>query len=107
MIFYQWPLKEIIIATSYKSAKETLPLPAGLVEQLASFVKTEQDLSLITNQLMKQVVERALQAELSHHLESDSATGKANSRNGFMAKTLKGEFGEMPILTPRDRAGGF
>ena len=95
------------MATSYKSAKETLPLPAGLVEQLASFVKTEQDLSLITNQLMKQVVERALQAELRHHLESDSATGKANSRNGFMAKTLKGEFGEMPIMTPRDRAGGF
>ena len=27
------------MATSYKSAKETLPLPAGLVEQLASFVK--------------------------------------------------------------------
>lgn len=95
------------MATNYKSAKETLPLPAGLVEQLASFVKTEQDLSLITNQLMKQVVERALQAELSHHLESDSTTGNANSRNGFMAKTLKGEFGEMPILTPRDRAGGF
>jgi hypothetical protein len=41
------------MATSYKSEKEILPLPAGLVEQLASFVKTEQDLSLITNQLMK------------------------------------------------------
>ncbi len=59
------------MATSYKSAKEILPLPAGLVKQLASFVKTVQDLSLIINQLKTQVVERLLQAELSHHLESD------------------------------------
>lgn len=90
-----------------KSAKDYPQLPTELVEQLASFVKTEQDLNLITNQLMKQVVEKALQAELSHHLETDSAAGNANSRNGFMAKTLKGHFGEMPIVTPRDRAGAF
>ena len=76
-----------------KALKDLPQLPTELVEQLASFVKTEQDLSLITNQLMKQVVERALQAELSHPLEIDSATGNANSRNGFMAKTLKGNFG--------------
>lgn len=73
-----------------KTAKDLPQLPTELVEQLASFVKTEQDLSLITNQLMKQVVEKALQAELSHHLALDSATGNANSRNGFMGKTLKG-----------------
>lgn len=93
--------------TNNKSVKDFPQLPTELVEQLASFVKTEQDLSLITNQLMKQVVEKALQAELSHHLEVDSATGNINSRNGFMGKTLKGSFGEMPILTPRDRAGAF
>lgn len=93
--------------TNNKSVKDFPQLPTELVEQLASFVKTEQDLSLITNQLMKQVVEKALQAELSHHLEIDSATGNINSRNGFMGKTLKGSFGEMPILTPRDRAGAF
>ncbi|MDP2071984.1 hypothetical protein [Methylotenera sp.] len=63
------------MATINKSIKDLPQLPVELVEQLASFVKTEQDLSLITNQLMKQVVERALQAELSHHLEVDSATG--------------------------------
>ncbi len=45
-----------------KALKDLPQLPTELVEQLASFVKTEQDLSLITNQLMKQVVERALQA---------------------------------------------
>jgi transposase-like protein len=72
-----------------KTAKELPQLPAGLVEQLASFVNTEQALRLITNQLMKQVVERTLQAELSHHLDIDSATGNANSRHGFMADNHK------------------
>lgn len=56
---------------------------------------------------MKQVVERALQAELSHHLDVDSATGNAISRNGLWVKPLKGNFGEMSIVTPRDRAGAF
>lgn len=95
------------MATLNKSLKDLPQLPVELIEQLASFVKTEQDLSLITNQLMKQIVERALQAELSHHLDEDNAAGNANSRNGFMGKTLKGNFGEMPIVTPRDRAGAF
>jgi hypothetical protein len=49
------------MATHNKSVKDFPQLPTELVEQLASFVKTEQDLSLITNQLMKQVVEKALQ----------------------------------------------
>ena len=44
--------------TNNKLVKDLPQLPTGLVEQLASFVKTEQDLSLITNQLMKQVVEK-------------------------------------------------
>lgn len=95
------------MTTINKSVKALPQLPVELVERLASFVKTEQDLNLITNQLMKQVVEKALQAELSHHLDEDSAAGNANSRNGFMGKTLKGSFGDMPIQTPRDRAGAF
>ena len=107
MIFYQWRLKEIIMSTNNKSAKDFPQWPVELVEQLASFVKTEQDLSLITNQLMKQVVEKALQVELSHHLDGDNATGNITSHNGFMVKTLKGNFGELPIQTPRDRAGAF
>jgi len=77
------------MATNNRSVKDLPQLPVELVEQLASFVKTEQDLSLITNQLMKQVVEKALQAELSHHLDVDNAKGNINSRNGFMGKTLK------------------
>ena len=95
------------MGTNNKSVKYFPQLPVERVEQLASFVKTEQDLSPITNQRMKQVVEKALQAELSHHLDVDNTTGNINSRHGFMGKTLKGNFGELPIQTPRDRAGAF
>ena len=34
-----------------------------------------------------------------------NATG--NARNGKSTKTLKGEFGELPIEIPRDRDGSF
>jgi flagellar motor component MotA len=55
------------MATINKTVKELPQLPAGLVEQLANFVNTEQVLRLITKQLMKQVIERTLQVELRHH----------------------------------------
>ena len=84
------------MATINKSVKDLPQLPVELVEQLASFVKTEQALSLITNQLMKQVVERALQAELSHHLDVDSASGNANSRNGLWVKPLRATLVKCP-----------
>lgn len=95
------------MATVSKSEKEVPKLPTELLNQLTSFVKTEQDLTLVTNQLMKQVVERALQAELSHHLDAQGADAQPNSRNGFMGKILKGQFGKIPIQTPRDRNGSF
>lgn len=95
------------MATVSKSEKEVPKLPTELLNQLTSFVKTEQDLTLVTNQLMKQVVERALQAELSHHLDAQGVDAQSNSRNGFMGKVLKGQFGQIPIQTPRDRNGSF
>jgi putative transposase len=35
------------------------------------------------------------------------ANPKCNTRNGKSKKTLKGEFGELPIDIPRDRDGSF
>jgi transposase-like protein len=62
-------------------------------------------------QLTKAVVERALAAELTHHL--GYAPGGAppeeggNCRNGSSAKTLIGEGGKVAIAVPRDRHGTF
>ena len=70
----------------------------------------------LMDQLTKEVVERALRGELSHHLgyakgqertaagEEDSAS---NCRNGYSKKTIKGENGAMEIEVPRDRVGSF
>lgn len=65
----------------------------------------------LLKQFTKALLERALQAELTGHLgygKHDPAGKKSgNSRNGATTKTLKGDFGEIPLKTPRDRKGTF
>jgi putative transposase len=65
----------------------------------------------LLKQLTKALLERAMGAELTHHLgyEKNDPTGyhSGNSRNGGTAKTLRGDFGEIVIETPRDRNGSF
>ena len=68
-------------------------------------------------QMTKALVERVLGAELAHHLktgrgpvgglEEAAAAVPANCRNGYSAKTVLGDSGEMQIDVPRDRAGSF
>ena len=90
------------------------PLPSGLIDSLLADYKKPEDLigeHGLLKQLTKALVERALQAEMTEHLGHDkhetviNATG--NTRNGKSRKTLKGEFGELPIEIPRDREGSF
>ena len=65
----------------------------------------------LLKQLTKQLLERAMAAELTEHVgyeKHDVAGHKSgNSRNGKSAKTLKGSFGTMSIAVPRDRNGTF
>lgn len=61
--------------------------------------------------LKKALLERALGAELTHHLgyeKGDPAgRGSGNSRNGTSSKGLLTDDGEIEIEVPRDRAGTF
>jgi transposase-like protein len=61
--------------------------------------------------LKKALLERALGAELTHHLgyeKGDPAgRGSGNSRNGTSSKALLTDDGEIEIEVPRDRAGTF
>ena len=70
-----------------------------------------EDVKSLLQQITKAVVERALQGEMTQHLgypKNDVAGKKSgNSRNGVTAKTLKGDFGEIELETPRDRNGEF
>src|SRR3984885_7386005 len=85
-----------------------------LIDKLLADYKGPEDLigeQGLLKQLTKALVERAMHAELTHHLgyeKSDSGgKGSGNSRNGTSAKTLKGDFGEVEIEVPRDRKGSF
>ena len=82
-----------------------------LAVEVARHIKTEPDLTALSRQLLKLTVESALKAELDAHLgyERHAAEGRGsdNSRNGYSGKTLKGDLGEVPIQTPRDRNSSF
>lgn len=83
----------------------------ALAAELAKDVKTEADLNALSRELLKLTVETALNAELTEHLGydkyGDSKPGRGNARNGTTPKRLKGQHGEVEILTPRDRQGSF
>jgi putative transposase len=92
----------------------TKALPADLIDSLLSGYKKPEDLigeNGLLKQLTKVLVERALEVELEDHLghaKHETVTNPAgNARNGKSRKTLKGEFGELPIEIPRDRHGSF
>ena len=93
---------------------EMNPLPTELIDALLANYRKPEDLigqDGILKQLTKALVERALQAEMTDHLGHGKnqlvANEAGNTRNGRSKKTLKGDFGELPIEIPRDRAGTF
>ena len=83
------------------------PLPIDLIDCLLADYKKPEDLigeNGFLRQLTKALVERALQAEIAEHLGHDKhetvTNPPGNARNGKSRKTLKGEFGELPIEIP-------
>jgi len=84
------------------------------IDTLLKTYKTPEEIigeNGLLQQLTKAVLQRALQAEMTLHLghEKHSAVSNkgGNARNGSSAKTIKGEFGTMPIEIPRDRDSSF
>ena len=94
--------------------KEDTSINIDLIDQLLKDYKSPEDVlgeNGLLKQLTKAVLQPAMQAELTHHLgyEKHSPEGKnsGNSRNGKSKKTLKGQFGTLPIDVPRDRQASF
>jgi len=84
------------------------------IDNLLKTYKTPEEIlgeNGLLKQLTKAVLQRALQAEMTHHLGHEKhgsvATKGGNARNGSSAKTLKGDFGSMPLEIPRDRESRF
>ena len=88
-------------------------IPKELIEQLTGGTTpmTAEQINAATMALKKALIERALGAELSHHLGYPPGTAKpeeaTNQRNGKSAKTVLTEDGPLRIEVPRDRAGSF
>jgi putative transposase len=65
----------------------------------------------LLKQLTKALLERAMNAELTHHLGYDKhepeGRGSGNTRNGKSRKNVQGDFGSVEIAVPRDRNGSF
>lgn len=99
------------------SARETVNrmIEAGLFDDLMSQVD-EGGVALtgqggLLPELVKAVLERGLQAEMTGHLgyEKGDAAGRGspNSRNGTSTKTIATEVGDVDLAVPRDRNGSF
>ncbi len=85
-----------------------------LIDNLLKNYKKPEDLvgeNGLLKQLTKQLLERAMAAEMTEHVGYDkhdaAGNNSGNSRNGNSAKTIKGTFGELALETPRDRNGTF
>ena len=84
-----------------------------LNELLKDYQKPEDLLGQngLLKQLQKRLLEKAMGAELTVHLgygkHDPAGRNSGNSRNGTSPKTLKGEFGNLELATPRDRNGSF
>jgi transposase-like protein len=82
-------------------------IPADLLDQLLSGGDAASALQQggLLDSLKKALAERALNAEMDHHLGHDDQTG--NNRNGYGRKTVVTDTGKIEIEVPRDRQGSF
>lgn len=81
-----------------------------LLDELLGGAKTQDEIfgpGGVIKRLTASLVERALRAEMSEHLEQESAEGLANRRNGTSEKTLQTDHGPATVQIPRDREARF
>jgi transposase-like protein len=89
------------------------PFPNELLDQLLAQVSGRDAESLLgesglVGQLKKQLAERLLSAELSHHLTDEAGEQTpGNHRNGTSAKTVLTPNGALDLDIPRDRLATF
>jgi len=86
-----------------------------LLDQLLAGCERPEDIlgpEGLFGQLKKALAERALGAELGHHLAQEQQAPvpsgrRRNHRNGTSPKTVLTDTGAMPLAVPRDRTGTF
>jgi len=83
----------------------------SLVKEMVGDLSSQEQITALSQDLLKTIVETALNGEMSEHLgyEKHQQTGAPtdNSRNGYYPKTIKSAHGEVEVSIPRDRKGDF
>jgi putative transposase len=96
-------------AISGKSAQPQIS--AKLLEELIPGPVTKEQFEDIFQNFKRAFIERALSAEMSHHLGYSPGQvkpeGASNHRNGTSAKTVITDTGSLRIEVPREREGTF
>ena len=72
-------------------------------KELSKNCKSQEDLSALTKQFMKHMIEGMLQAELEEHLAEETSSTK----NGTYSKTVRSDAGELKLDIPRDRKSEY
>src|ERR671927_39339 len=82
-------------------------IPDAILDQLLAGAdpKTAFDPNGLLDGLKKALAERALNAEMDHHLTGDGGAG--NSRNGYGRKSVITDTGQIELAVPRDRQASF
>jgi len=105
------PVRKMQKANAAARAAVLARIPPELLDQLVKGPMTAEAVEDLSRSFKKALIERALGAEMSHHLgypaggeKPESAT---NHRNGKSGKTVLTDDGPLRIEVPRDREGEF
>ena len=105
------PVRKMQKANAAAQAAVLPTIPPELLDQLVKGPMSAQAVEDASRAFKKALIERALGAEMSHHLgyaaggEKPEAT--SNHRNGKSGKTVLTDDGPVRIAVPRDRDGEF
>jgi putative transposase len=87
----------------------SLRIPDELLDQLLGGSDPRSALADggLLDGLKKALAKPVLNAELDHHLKGGEPDDRANSRNGYSAKTVLTGTGKLDLQVPRDRLATF
>ena len=98
-------------ANAAAQARVLPKIPPELLDRLVKGPMTAEAVEDASQAFKKALIERALGAEMSHHLGypagADKPEAATNHRNGKSGKTVFTDDGPLRIDIPRDREGGF
>ena len=105
------PVRKMQKANAAAQAAMLPKIPPELLDQLVNGPMSAEAVDDVSRAFKKALIERALGAEMSHHLGYAAGAEKpeaaTNHRNGRSGKTVLTDDGPLRIEVPRDREGQF